>query len=161
VELRIPIPDAAKAGDRFQVYTDFGTGAIELSSPLLPEPVAIFPGGERRATTAKTFSAKGSAKSGRPAVRIREGAASISSLKLGPKAFRPFLEVVVRVPFGYRNFKFAAQLLDAAGNPQAAPLEEITVFLSGANPPSMRSFELAGYDAGIDQLTFNVSRNDE
>lgn len=162
VELRIPIPDAAKSGDAVQVYTDFGTGTIDMAQPLLAEPAPVFASGQRRALTAKDYSAKGSARTGRPPARLREATGSISDFKKGPKnAFQPFLEVVVRVPAYYGNHKFAAQMVDSAGNAQGGTLPEITVFLSSPNPPGVRSFELAGYDAGLNQVTFNVTRNSE
>jgi len=161
VELRIPIPDAAKAGDRVQVYTDFGSGTVDMTAPLLADPAPLFPSGSRRVQTAKDFPAKGAAKSGRPAARLSETASTISDFKQGSKAFRKVIEVRVFVPPGYGTFRFYAQLVDAAGNVQGGTLPLIEVFLSGVNPPPVRSFALASYDSGADQLTFNVERNEE
>lgn len=161
MQLRVPIPDAAKAGDRMQIYSDFGDGSIDLSRPLLPEPVEIFAGAARRVLKAKDYPAKGSAKSGRPPARLSEALGTIGDFKKGSKAFRPYVEIVVHVPAAYGNHKFAAQLVDTAGNAQGGTLPETTVFVSAPTPPGVRSFELAGHDSGTDQVTFNVTRNTE
>jgi hypothetical protein len=161
VEIRVPVPASAKAGDRLQIYTDFGTGTVDLNQPLLVEPILLLRDATRRVQTFKDSGLKGEMKSGRPAPRSRERLGTLSGFASGLREFRQTVEAVVHVPAAYGPHKFAARIVDAFGNAQEGPLPEVTVFLSSLHPPGLRSFALADYDSENDRITFSVSRNSE
>jgi len=160
VELRIPIPEGADAGDGLQVYSDFGDGTIDLARPLLARPAALF---EAIVTRTKDFGGqglRGTFPTGRPPTRLSEMFGRQPFGK-GMTEFIRYVDVTVHLPAAYAMHKFAGQIVDAAGNAQGGTLPEIAVFVAATEPPTLSRFELESYDAVNDQAVFAFERNTE
>lgn len=159
VTLRIIVPDDADAGDGVQVYTDFGSGTIDTSRPLLAKPAPIFGADTGRFKRFADFSMSRTFPTQRPGT-LRETLGDLAFTK-GLVEFARYVDVTVQVPPNYGMHLFAGQLVDAAGNEQGGLLPEIAVFVSSSEPPTVRRFAFAGYDAGTDRVTFEVAANSE
>jgi len=162
VKIRVPIPEGADAGDRLQVFGDFGSGTIDLNRPLLARPVAVFRGARKR------FGGHGTEVYGESV-----HATGRQGLDPGPGhgseiyGVTPYgtvpetMEVAVSVPPSYGLHRFAVRLLDQMGNPQGAALPEVTVFLSSTAPPGLASFAFDSFDSGPRTATFVFARDSE
>ncbi len=160
VTVRIPVPARADGGDALQLYSDFGSGTVDLTRPLLAKPVAVFGAYTHRTPRASRYSAQGSPRTGRPG-QLMESAATQIDPKGGLKLFSEYVELTVFIPPVYGWVTFAARLVDAAGNEQSGTLPEIAVFVSASDPPTLRRFDFAGYDAAADGVTFSFELNHE
>lgn len=156
VTLAVPYDDAWDAGDRLQVFTDFGSGTIDVSKPLLSRAVEIFP----RQFPSRPLGLQplgvgraGDGKAGRPPGKAGRTILGVTPLGTAP----PLLDVAVDAPPVFGTWKFSARCVDRYGNVQAASLAEATVCLSATDPTPVATFTLAGYDAGTDVVTFNVT----
>jgi len=162
VVLRIPYPSDADGGDAVQVYSDFGSGTIDTTRPLLPVPVPLFPGRTTR------FSGLRSVRLGRtgfapftpPPLRAADMASVIHGVTPYPPT-TPYREVVVMIPPGFGDYQFQARLTDENGNEQAANFPAITAIVSATTPPTMRRIELGGYDPVGDAVTIDYLKNTE
>ena len=155
VTVRIPVPTRADGGDALQVYSDLGDGSVDLTRPLLAMPVPIFGPYTHRTAIASRYAAQG-----RPG-QLMENAATQTDPKGGLKKFFEYVEVTVFIPPVYGWVLFAARVVDAAGNEQPGTLPEIAVFVSSSDPPTLRRFEFAGYDAVADRVSFGFEVNSE
>ena len=162
VKIRVPYPDGADAGDRIQVFTDFGSGTIDLNRPLLAQPKAVFRGARKR------FAGHGTEVYGESAYATGRQAPD-PGLGHGAEIYgvTPYgtvpetMEIAVTVPPAYGLHKFSGRLMDAAGNPQGAALPEVTVFVSSVQPPGLATFEFVSFDAGTRTATFGFTKNKE
>jgi len=162
VKIRVPVPAEADAGDRVQVFTDFGTGTIDTSRPLLKHPKAVFRGARKR------FGGHGTESYGESAYGLgRQGPDPGPGHGSEIYGVTPYgvpvetIEVTVSVPPAYGLHKFSARMLDAMGNLQGAALPEVTVFVSSVQPPGLRSFAFASFDSGARTATFTFARDSE
>lgn len=162
VKLRMPYPDGADAGDRVQVFTDFGSGTIDLTRPLLKHPKAIFRGARKRfAGHGSESYGESSYGTGRQAPEPGPGHGA-EVYGVTPYGTTPrTMEVAVTMPPAYGVHKFSARMVDAMGNPQGAALPEVEVFVSSVNPPGLRSLAFASFNAGTRAATFNFVRDSE
>jgi len=141
VTIRVLIPEGADVGDAVQVYTDNGTGTVDLNAPLLARAARIVPAAGKRS------GGYGSVPYGRARYGSQKLApqrqASLATTTFGRGAYGrtpDFLEVTVPVLPGFGTRKFAARLVDEEGNAQGAAAPETAVLLSSIEPPTMRSF---------------------
>jgi len=157
VILRVPIEASWKHSARLQVFTDSGSGTVDTNDPLLADPVEVFPNAVRpRGIGADPIGAVPIGH-GRPATARRKGigAHPLGSIPIGSGlAVRP---VAVMVAEGYGTYKFAAQAVDEAGNAQSAALVEFEEFVSGEAPPPLARLDYASFNAGTDQVTFDLA----
>ena len=156
VTLAVPYDDAWDAGDRLQVFTDFGSGTIDVSQPLLARAVEIFP----RQFPARGLGQQplgvgqaGNGKAARPPGKAGRTILGVTPLGTAP----PLLDVSVDAPPVFGTWKFAARAADRYGNVQAASLAEATTCVSATEPTPLATFRLASYDAGTDVFTFDVA----
>lgn len=160
IQLRIAIDDAWDAGDRIQVYTDFGTGSVDLTKPLLPQAFDVFPGEEPSqgyGVQPYGLGRVGDFKADRPHQGIGSAIYGVTPYGTAP----PFVEVEVDVAAGFGNWKFAIQIVDRDGTPQGGALQEISAVVSGTDPSPLCRFTFNNHDAPSDQVTFDITVNTE
>ncbi len=160
VILPIPIADGWDAGDRLQVFTDWGDGTIDTSTPLLARPLNIFPGQQRAKPLGRQPVGRGRVgdhKASRP--RRGLGRTRIGRTPVGTTP--AVIHVPVDVPPAFATWKFAAQVVDVNGNVQSEDPAEISAVVSGTEPGPLASFALDSYDDGTDQATFAFAVDDE
>ena len=155
VRILIPVAPEWAGGERLQVYTDFGDGSIDLTRPLLADPVEVVPGGLEPGGYG--VDAYGDAPYGHGGAEATAG----GGYGLSPYGDAPYgmgevvVEVFVPVRAAYGVWKFAAQAVDRAGNEQSGGLVEVSEVVSATDPPRLDTFGLASYAAGI--ATFDVA----
>lgn len=161
VTLRVPIASGWDGRTRLQVYTNFGSGAVDTSKPLLPRPMEVFPGQPvSRGFGARRFGL-GRFGDGKPG---RGGTAVFGRQRFGKTPFgnpTPFVEVTVDVAAAFGAWKFGVKAVDRFGNVQAGGAEEVTRVVSGTDPPPLKSFAVNGYDSQVDQVTFDFVKETE
>ena len=160
ITLRVPIADTWDAGDRLQVYTNFGSGAIDTDRPLLSRPAEIFPG----KWPAKGYGRQpyGRGRHGdHRAGRRRGGLEPTTYCRTAYGRTPATMTVKVEVPADFGMYKFAATVVDRFGTVQEGSLQEIETIVSGAEPAPLKSFARAGYDGQTDIVTFDFERNVE
>jgi hypothetical protein len=145
-----------------QMFTDFGSGTIDLAKPLLAHPKAVFRGARKRfAGHGTEVYGESSHATGRQTPDPGPGHGS-EIYGVTPYGTVPeTMEVTVTVPPAYGLHKFSGRMLDAMGNPQGAALPEVTVFVSSVQPPSLATFEFVSFDAGTRTATFGFTKNRE
>lgn len=155
ITIRFPYDNGWDAGDRVQVFCDFGSGTIDVSKPLLSRAVELFPG----KTRARGFGQQplgvgrfGDGKAARPPGALGRTIFGVTPFGTAP----PLFGVVVDAPPVHGAWKFAARAVDRFGNVQAASLAEKSVYLSATDPTPIGRFALASYDAGTDVVTFDL-----
>lgn len=160
VLLRVEIEDTWDAGDRLQVYTDQGSGTIDLNKPLLKRPLEIFPGqqaGQPYGRQPYAVGRHGDNLASRPPNGI---AGTIYGTTPHGGALVA-IEVAVEVAPAFGKWKFAAQVMDGHGNVQTAALQELSAMVSGTDPAPPAEFALVSYDAPSDRVTFSFSKDAE
>ena len=160
ITLRVPIHADWDAGDRVQVFTDFGTGTVDLTKPLLARPVDVFPGRHRARGLGFQPVGRGRVKGGR-ASRPHRGIRTTRVGRTPVGNAEPFVALTVNVPAAFGQWKFAVRVVDAFQNVQAGGAQEISAIVSGTDPSPLRRLEYAGYDNVNDQVTFTLTRNTE
>lgn len=160
ITLRVPIHEDWDAGDRVQVFTDFGTGTVNLTKPLLPRPVSVFPGKHRARGLGSQPVGSGRVKDGR-ASRPHRGIRTTRVGRTPVGNAEPFVALTVNVPAAFGQWKFAVRVVDAFQNVQAGGEQEIEAIVSGTDPMPLRRLDFDSYDGGSDQVTFNLTRNTE
>jgi len=162
VRLRVVIPRQADAGDGLQIYSDFGTGTVNMSRPLLAAPAALLESTVQRSRGYGT-GAHGKAVHGMERwPRARLSGHGRENYGKDPYAvMQRVMDVSVLMPPLYALVKFAGQIVDAAGNAQGGLLPEIELFLSAEEPPTLRRFEFSEYDAENDRVSFAIAENTE
>ena len=162
IKIRVPYPAGADAGDRIQVFSDFGSGTIDLDRPLLAQPKAVFRGARKRfaghGTEVYGESLHGTGRQA-PDPGLGHGSEIYGVTPYG--TVPETMEIAVTVPPSYGAYKFSARLLDAMGNPQGAALPEVTVFVSSVQPPGLATFAFVSLDAGARTATFGFTKNRE
>jgi len=179
VKLRVPYPADADAGDALQVFTDFGLvrartllaphgvpkgslSPVDLTRPLLKAGAGLFIEALRRSqglgseTLGETVPETTLAQ---PPRAPGLGDEWLGETPCG-ETFS-YREITVHVPPAFGMHRFAVQLVDEAGNPQGVAPVELGAFVSSEEPPRIREFAFASYDAGNDRLNFNLSKNTE
>ena len=154
VQLRIKIADAWRAGDKVQVYTNFGSGEIDTDHPLLSEPVEILPGVEPFAGFGGGEFGGGVYGDSRAPMMHTGG---FGDMPMGQGAFggsEPYVTVTVYVDDAFGVWKFAAKSVDKAGNLQEDALEEIDALVSGEEPPALTAFTFSEHDDVNDKAKF-------
>jgi hypothetical protein len=161
VVLWVPIESGWRAGDVLQVFTDWGTGTIDETEPLLTRPVRIFPEDIRTTVAHPGFGEEEFASSpfgGTLATPRAEdwgfGRDVFAGVAFGDAT--PFVRVPVQIPADYGTWKFAAQVTDGAGNEQGE-LQEFSQFISSENPPPLAAFGYSGYNEETDKVTFTYT----
>lgn len=151
--LPIPIDADWDAGDRIQVYTDWGDGTIDLSRPLLARPMDVFPGQQRAKPLGQQpvgAGRVGDFKANRPRRGLGRTRVGMTPVGTTPSV----IDVPVDVPPAYGTWKFAAQVVDVHDNVQAEAPAEISAVVSGTEPPPVATLLLIIYSPGTDQATF-------
>lgn len=157
VQLRVKLDATWKVGDKVQVYTNYGSGAIDTGNPLLPEPIEILPGVEPFVGLGGGHLGLGALGESR-APQLHTG--GLGGLPLGQGALggsEPNIIVTVYVADAFGVWKFAAGAVDEAGNVQGDALDEIEALVSGEDPPALTAFAFSGYDDGTDKATFSFT----
>lgn len=147
VNIRVPIPTTADAGDAVQMYTDAGSGTVDLAKPMLARPKAIHATGRRSRGLGSGVLGRGPLGQATPPVESNGGLGSglLGAGALGSSA--EFVEAVIAVRPMYGVLKVAARVVDREGNVQgSAP--EIAVMVSSSTPPGMRSFAYESMQSG-------------
>ncbi len=159
IKLRIPYPEDADAGDALQVYTDFGSGTIDTSKPLLASPQPLFPGQSKRYEGIGT-GVLGLHKIGGRMSPPHGSNLGQTTLGITPTGQAPsYMDVVVLLSPAFGKFKFAAEIVDAEGNKQIAAMPVIERMVAATDPPPLESFSFASYDGMADTFTFGFTRN--
>ena len=156
VTLRFEIPEAWDAGDALQVYTDFGTGTIDTTKPLLPKPFEPFPNAVRTrgyGEHSHGVGCYGTLKPARPPRGIEHTVWGVTPWGTSP----PTIDLVVDVPAAFGLWTFAAVMTDAMGNPQSGAGVTAQVMVSGTDPGPPTLFAFNAFDAGNDVVTFDVA----
>lgn len=159
VSLHIEVDPAWRTSDRLQIYTDKGTGTVDTAVELLTEPVAIFPDDARDLVEHAGYGEDpyGETPYGGEEVAAPDGGYGEAPYGEVPYGEDPWMVIVeIQIPQAFGNWKFSAQVIDGAGNPQGA-LTEFTQFVSGEDPPQLASFNFASFNSGTDKVTFNVA----
>lgn len=154
VQLRVKLDSTWRVGDRLQVYTNFGSGAIDTDNPLLPEPVEILPGVERFAGLGGGHLGSGALGESR-APTLHTG--GLGNMPLGQGELggsEPHVTVTVYVDDAFGVWIFAAGSVDEAGNLQEDALEEIEALVSGEEPPALTAFTFSEHDDVNDKAKF-------
>lgn len=160
VTLSLAINDDWDAGDTAQVYTDRGTGTLDMTRPLLAKPLDLFPGRHRGRGVGRQPVGIGRVESGRasrPRVRLGRHRVGITPVGSEPKV----LGIAVDVPPSSDTWKFGIEITNRFGNVQAGPISTVDVVLSGTEPAPAASFAFVSYDGGSDQVTFSFSKDAE
>lgn len=159
VTLRIPVQEGWDGGDRLQVFCDFGTGTLDTTRPLLPEPIEVFP--LRAAAMGVGLQSVGATRADLRAPRrpgtIGQGVVGVTPVGEAPDS----VEVTVDLPAAFGAWKFAARAIDRLGNVQSGGLTPITKVVSATEPAPLKSFAFASYDGVTDRVTFAFERNAE
>ena len=158
VLLKVGIPEGWDAGDRVQVYTDFGTGSVDLTKPLLARAFDVFPREHPARSYGRQPYGRGRLGDGK-APRRTTGIGRTIHGKTPYGTAPPLVKIPVQVPAAFGTWKFAVRVVDQAGNPQSAALEVITAVVSGTEPPPLASFTFDSYDAETDQVIFAFTRS--
>jgi hypothetical protein len=154
VALAIPVQTSWPYGTRLQVYTDFGTGTIDTSQPLLAAPVDPYAGRRRPAGFAQ--AGYGETSYGGSTRRVgRGGYGGHGHAEVAFGGGQPRVTVVARVRDAYGNWKFAAEAIAPNGDVQTDALEEKQVFLSGRTPQPVKNVAIDSYTAGTLTLTYD------
>lgn len=160
VTLRVDVDDAWDAGDRLQVYTDRGSGAIDLTRPLLSRPCDLFPGQH----PAKTFGEQpfgtgrfGDFKASRTPTGFEQTPFGIAPFGLPA----PSIELTVEVEAAHGAWKFAVGAIGDDGTAQAGALQETTVVVSGTDPPPLDTFTFNSFDEPNDQVIFDFAQGSD
>lgn len=160
VTLRVPIHEDWDAGDRLQIYTNFGSGEVDTDKPLLRRPVEIFPGQQRSRGLGRQpvgIGRVGDFKAARPRRGLGTTRAGVTPVGTTPAV----IEVTVDLPAAFGKWKFAAKAIDRHGNVQSGDLEVIEAVVSGTEPPPLEAFSYNGYDSETDQVSFDFSKGAE
>lgn len=160
VTLRVPIDDAWDAGDRVQVYTDFGSGTIDTGKPLVVRGFDIFPGQiASRGIGGQPIGVgqAGSMRASRPHDGVGAGIVGITPAGAAP----PFALIEVEAAAGFGLWKFAVESVDRDGQVQAGAKAELQAVVSGTEPSPLRSFAFDSHSAVTDQATFDFTLNTE
>lgn len=160
VTLRVPIESSWDGGTRLQVYCDKGTGTVDPTKPLLARPVAVFPGQHAAVGLGRQPVGRGRVGDSKPARKRRGlGRTRVGITPVGRTP--PVIDITVHVPPAFGTWKFAVQAIDRDGNVQTDALQEIAAVVSGTEPAPPKSFAMASYDSGSDQVTFDFSTDAE
>ncbi len=153
--LTVPLDDAWDAASSLEVFTDQGGGVIDYNTPLLRVPLA---------TLVKIVEPLGVGADPVGALPIGHGLAEaeaesmgVGSLPIGEGPIGTSLaviEVEARVEQGVGFYKFAARVVDKAGNIQEDAPTEFSHWVSGEEPPAPTKFFVEAYDVPSDQFTF-------
>lgn len=159
IKLRIPYPETADAGDALQVYTDFGSGTVDTTKPLLASPLPLFPGKIKRSDGFGTGIMGLHRLDGRlpPMKHTSFGQTTFGVTPMGQVP--PYVDVVVYLSPAFGKFKFAVEIVDAEGNKQIAAMPVIERMVAATDPPPLESFAYGSYDGMADTFTFNFTRN--
>lgn len=159
INLRTPIPTDWEEGTAVQVYTDRGSGTVDLTKPLLPTPYRVAgDGGRVKTGFGHVPYGRGRFGHGRPSrPRTGYGHGRYGHTPYG-RTDR-FVDVPVSVTPTFGPWKFQVAAVDAAGNVQAAGLFEIIRVVSSTTPPAVRDFAFGSYDSINDQISFNLTLN--
>jgi len=156
VKVRVRIADGWRVGDKLQIYTDWGSGTIDTDRPLLPQAMEIFPGQIKPEGMGTGAMGRGSI-SGKPSPPYHGGLGH-TPLGVGPLGgSEPYAIVTVYVPDACATWKFAAEAVDEAGNPQGDALEEMEALVSGEEPPPLLAFAFSAYDDVNDKAKFSFT----
>jgi hypothetical protein len=156
LQLRVPCDDTWKANDRVQVYTDYGTGELDMDAPLLSRPLAMFPGVHFPGGYGR--NAYGSTPYGnrRPAWQNKGG---YGRTKYGSVPYgqgEPYINVSVDIEDAHGDWTFGVEVVDGAGNPQSGAVAETTYHVSGEDPAPAGTFAFSSYDSESDQCEFTI-----
>lgn len=156
--LTVPLVAGWDAEASLEVFTNQGSGAVDYDAPLLSVPLA---------TLATVIQPAGVGADPIGAMPIGHGKAHAAGEHLGVGAIPigdgpigssiEVIEVEVMVEQGFGTYKFAARVLDAAGNAQEDPPAEFELFVSGEDPPTPSGLRVEAYDDETDQCTFSVA----
>ena len=160
VLLTVAIDDSWDAGDRLQVFTDFGDGSIDLTRPLLKRTFDVFPGQQPAQAYGRQPYALGR-HGDNLASRPPSGIAGTIYGTTPHGGALVAVEVPVVVPPEFGSWKFAARVVDAAGNVQSAAAAELSVLVSGTDPAPPAGFVFDSYDTPSDRVTFTFSKDAE
>ena len=152
VSLAIEVDATWRTGTRLQLYTDWGTGTIDATQPLLARAAEVWPGyGPSGGFAVDRFGERGFFDGLPP---IRRGFFD------APFALYPFCEepafrrLEVLLPAAYANWSFAAKAIDLVGNEQDAELAESEALISGTQPPAVHRWAFESWDNANSQITF-------
>jgi len=157
VTLRIPVPDGWDGRDRLQVFTDWGTGTIDTTKPLLPEPIEVFRLQREAMGVGQQVvgGARADLKAGRRPGTLGQGTVGVTPVGQDPET----VDVSVELPAAFGPWKFAAQSIDRYGNVQSEALAAITKVVSATEPAGLSGLTFSSYDGGTDRVTFAFERN--
>ncbi len=156
IRFKVPVDEGWDAGDRLQVFTDGGTGAIDLTKPLLVRGHDVFPGRDRLGGVGRRpvgVGRVGDSRAARPRGGIGRTRVGVTPVGTAP----PFVTVVVDVPAAFGAWKFAVQAIGADGVVQSAALVETTIVVSGTDPDPLDSLTINGFDQPSSVLTFDFA----
>ena len=157
ITVRVPVNDAWDASDRLQVYTDFGSGTIDLTKPLLSRQSGLFTGQHPARGVGRQPVGRGRVGSGK-ASRARGGVGRTRVGRTPVGRTPPFVDLIVDVPAEFGTWKFAVGAVDRDGTVQSGGLQETSLVVSGTDPPPLASFAFDSYDGGNDQVTFDIEQ---
>jgi hypothetical protein len=156
--LQVPIDDSYDAGDTLQVFTDFGSGTVDTSKPLLAKTLAMFPTKHPAAGVGRTPVGVGRLGDMRPARPVRGiGAARTGRTPLGTAPV--YLAVNVEVPAAFGKWKFAARITDRFGVVQGGALQTFESMVSGIEPPALEALTFQSVSGG--QAIFGFTRGSD
>ena len=160
VSLRVPVQSGWRQRDRVQVYGDAGTGTIDTTRPLLSRRLDMFPRDRREEVAPPGYARVPYASvpyGGRgPRVPHVAGWARYPYASVPYARGFDFIEVGVRVGQDFGMYKFAAQVIDGAGNVQGS-LVEFSHLISGEDPRALRSFKFDSFDGPSDTVSFSFT----
>ena len=155
VTLRVPVDDDWDAEDRVQVYTDFGSGMIDMTRPLLSRQRDVFPGQHH----ARGFGEQPFGVGRFSDFKAERPVSGFEQTPFGVAPFGtpgPFVELTVDVDAAHGKWKFAVKAVDRDGTVQGGALQETSVVVSGTDPPPLARFAFNGYDGVNDQAIFDI-----
>lgn len=155
IQLRVPISADWDAGDRLEVFTDFGTGSLDMDTPLLSRAANPFPGEQPAKPVGLRTVGKGrvgDSRAGRARTGIGQSRVGVTPVGTTPDC----IDLEVDVPAAFGPWKFGVRAVDAEGTVQAGGIQEISLVVSGTEPDPPTAFAFNNHDSGSDQVTFDL-----
>lgn len=158
---QIEVDTSWEADYTVQIFTDFGDGSIDESTPLFEQALALFPGVAFPGGYGETPYGDGP-YGGEGAVFANTGGygdGPYGETEGGYGEGASYVEAFVPIELdAVGDWLFGVKVYDNAGNVQSAAITEFTFHVSSEDPDPPKTFSYGSYNSGTGVFTFNVAQ---